>query len=157
MDLALEVSVPNGSPTEACDEECGGGAADECGGGDRIGRRTRCSGNRAARQMVGRTTIDRAGADRLQHLRAVGGAAERQLLCTAVPVAVLLTVPGAELRAPGLANIWLVVEPVARVPGAGHPARVPRYLLLLPQSVLPLVLLVAASVLHTGCPTALQR
>src|SRR5258708_34623175 len=133
MDLALEVSVPNGSPTEACDEECGGGAADECGGGDRIGRRTRCSGNRAARQMVGRTTIDRAGADRLQHLRAVGGAAERQLLRGSVPVAVLLAVPGAELRAPGFADIWLVVEPVASFRGVATSARFPRHLLLLPQ------------------------
>src|SRR6266849_3556422 len=139
MELALEVSVPNGSPTEACDEECGGGAADECGGEGRFGRRTGSAGNRAARQMVGRTAVDRAGADRLQHLRAVGGAAERQLLRGAVPVAVLLAMPGAKLRAPGLTDIWVMVEPVAGVPGAGHSPRLPRHLLLLSQGVLPLV------------------
>src|SRR5207244_11912661 len=100
---------------------------------------------------------DRAGVDRLQHLRAVGRPTERLLLRATIPVAVLLAVPGAELCAPDPAPVWLVVEPLAGVPGAGHPARVSRHLLLLSQGVLSPLLLVAASLLDTGCPTALQR
>src|SRR5712692_4563595 len=100
--------------------------------------------------MVGPTAADCAGADWLQHLRAVGRAAERVLLRAAVPVAVLLAVPGSELRTRDPATVWLMVEPVASLSGPGHPTWVPRDLLLLPQGVLPVVLLVTTGVLGAG-------
>src|SRR6266851_3150669 len=102
--------------------------------------------------MVGPTAADCAGADRLQHLRAVGRTPERVLLRAAVPVAVLLAVPGSELRAPHPATVWLMVEPIACLFGPGYPTRVPGDLLLLPQGVLPVVLLVTAGVRGARCP-----
>ena len=81
---------------------------------------------------------------RLRHLRHLGGAAERQLLRGAVPLAVLLAVPRGELRARHAAAGRLVVEPLAGLPDPLDPARLPGHLLLLPQGLLPLVLLVAA-------------
>src|SRR5438067_184735 len=106
--------------------------------------------------MVDSTAVDRAGADLVQHLCVVGRTPERELLCAAVPVAVLLTVPGQQLRAPNAAAVRLVVEPVASLPGARHSARIPRDLLLLPR-VLPLVFLVTAGVRGAGCSNKVQR
>src|SRR5438874_1445839 len=107
--------------------------------------------------MVDPATADCVGADLIQHLCSLGGTSERVLLCAAVPVAVLLAVSGAELRAPDAAAVWLMVESIAGVSGSGHSARVPRDLLLLPQGVLPLVLLVPAGLLGAGCAPAVQR
>src|SRR5437667_10748016 len=107
--------------------------------------------------MVDPTMSDWAGTDLVQYLCSLGGTPERVLLCPAVPVAVLFAVSGPELRAPDAAAVWLMVESIASVSGSRHSARVPRDLLLLPQGVLPLVLLVSAGVLGAGCARALQR
>src|SRR5262249_46968952 len=102
--------------------------------------------NRARRSLVGPAAAGGAGAGRLQHLRVPGGGAERQLLCRALPVALLLTVSRAKLRPSDDPDPRPVVEPEPGVSGAGLAPRLPRHLLLLSPRLLPRLLLVAAGV-----------
>ena len=105
--------------------------------------------------MVARAAADCDGADIVQHLCVVGSAPEWFLLRGAVAVALLLAVFGPELRARHAAAVRRVVEPVASIPGAGHSVGFQGNLLLLPQGLLPLVLLVATGVCGAGCAAAL--
>src|SRR5262249_8664924 len=89
-------------------------------------------------------------AGRLRHLLDVGGAPERALLRSALPLALLLAVCGPVLpsqdvrfRAPGRAS----AHPGRGLTGLPHPVGagpLPPHLLLLPQGLLPLVLAVPA-------------
>src|SRR5438128_2697650 len=84
-----------------------------------------------------------SGPGLIRRLFVVGGAAKRPLFHPALPLTVLLALPGSQLRAPHAAADRLVVEPVSRVSGVVGTARLPSHLLLLPQGLLSLVLPVA--------------
>ena len=91
-----------------------------------------------------------AGSGRLRRLFDLGRAPERQLLRGAVPVALLFAVPRHQLRARECAAVRLVVQLVAGHPDPVDPRRLPADLLLLPQGLLPLLLLVAAGLRGAG-------
>src|SRR5437764_13008635 len=99
--------------------------------------------------MVARTLGRGAGAGLIRRVCLVGSAPERALLRSALSLAVLLAVPGGQLRTPHPSAYRRMVESLAGVPRALGTARLPRHLLLLPSRLLPIVLLVAAGL---RCP-----
>src|SRR5262249_4889812 len=106
--------------------------------------------------------VDRAAARhpsprRLRGVRDVGGSSERLLLRRPLSVAVLLTVPGEELRSRDLAPRGLVVDPFPGVPDPVGAGRVPRDVLLLPEGLLPLFLRVAPRLRRQGPHQELHR
>ena len=83
----------------------------------------RSDGDAPNRRLVAAAAGDRRGAERLRRLRDVGGAGQRRLLRRPVPVAVLLAVPGGELRAHHLERRRRLVDAVTGVADPADPAR----------------------------------
>src|SRR5205814_3348555 len=102
-----------------------------------------CPEDGTARYLVARAARRGPGPRGLHHLRHLGGAAERPLFHRALLVALLLALPGHELRPPHPA-LRHPLAPDPGDPGAVDPGWLSADLLLLPQGLLPLLLLGAA-------------
>src|SRR5437879_13598680 len=87
----------------------------------------------------------------LCHLR------EQSLLRGALPLAVLLPVPGGPMPASDAAARRPLVDPVAGAAGLVGPAGLPRHVLLLPQSVLSRILLGASRLRRARAPQGVCR
>src|SRR5215207_10841223 len=97
------------------------------------------------------------GARRVRGLRHLGGFRQPGLLRRPVPVAVLLAVPGRQLPGADLGDRRQLVAALPRPAGPAVPARVPADLLLLPQGVLPVVLVGATGLRRPRRPAPLHR
>src|SRR5918999_4225690 len=80
----------------------------------------------------------------IRRLRLVGRLRQRALLHRPVFVAVLLSLPGQQLRPPDTPGDRRLVDTVAGAADPCVPPRVSAHVLLLPQGLLPLVLALAA-------------
>src|SRR6266705_203510 len=134
-----------------------GGEGTDDGVADRRGAGTGRGAHPAQGCLVDPTAGHGGGAGRLRRLRHLGRLHRPRLLRRPLPVPVLLALPDRQLRARDLAAHRRLVEAVAGPARPAVPARLPADLLLLPQGLLPLVLVGAAGVRGAGRPRALHR
>src|SRR5439155_4692965 len=108
-------------------------------------------------QVVGPSPGHRPGPGGLRALRNLGGVPERALLRRPVHLALLLAVPDQQLSGSRTICRGLLVEVVARPADPSVPTGLPADLLLLPQGLLPLVLVGAARMRGHGRPGRVPR
>src|SRR5919106_737528 len=124
------------------------------------GSRSHEPGAVAVRNAAARCVVEGTGrvlrrAPGIRHLRLVGCLRQRALLHRPVFVAVLLALPGQQLRPSDAPGDRRLVDPVAGVADPSVPPRVSAHVLLLPQGLLPLVLAIPPGVRGGRAPPLL--
>src|ERR671919_1621797 len=126
----------------------------------RNGSRSHEPGAVAVRNAAARCVVEGTGrvlrrAPGIRRLRLVGCLRQRALLHRSVFVAVLLALPGQQLRPSDAPGDRRLVDPIAGVADPSVPPRVSAHVLLLPQGLLPLVLAIPPGVRGGRAPPPL--